>query len=419
MIRNRNFNILLIGRLIANFGDSLYAIATALLVYELSQSTFYSGFALFLTSSTGIVQILIGPFLDRMNIKRGLVLSQFIQSILLLLIPYFYYSDSLTLGKVLVLMPTITLINQFIYPSQLSLLPKILKEEDMLKGNTLFTLAYQGSDAIYNAIAGTLIASVGLYTVYSLSSITFFINSIIFMFLTHTIALSKVQKQLDISEPIKQYKSDIISSFGILKNKFLFSILSGFILMNFFTTGIYANLPAFSNSELQYSFYMAASGLGIIFGSILLNAESVKKISVKKIYVCSAFITGLSWTITTLLDHFTNTPTMLPVLFFFIGWIPIGMINILSQTIAQSIIPKEKVGAVMATIIGVSTCMSPFGALLGGLVGDVTNPAVTISISSLLIICIGIYWICSNGIKGHLRLKNISEERIVFNDYSY
>jgi len=34
MIKNNDFNLLFVGRMITNFGDSLYAIATAVIVYR-------------------------------------------------------------------------------------------------------------------------------------------------------------------------------------------------------------------------------------------------------------------------------------------------------------------------------------------------------------------------------------------------
>ena len=141
MIKNRDFNILFVGRFIANFGDSMYSIATMLLVYHLTNSVFYSGFALFLTSSMGIVQVLLSPMLDRINIKKSLILFQFIQALLLLTIPLLHHFDQLTVTKILVIMPLVTLMNQLIYPSQISLLPKILKQDELVKGNSLFTIA--------------------------------------------------------------------------------------------------------------------------------------------------------------------------------------------------------------------------------------------------------------------------------------
>ena len=54
MFKNKNFSILLFGRLITNFGDSIYSIATLTLIYILTKSTFYSGITLFLISFTTI-----------------------------------------------------------------------------------------------------------------------------------------------------------------------------------------------------------------------------------------------------------------------------------------------------------------------------------------------------------------------------
>src|SRR5699024_7667163 len=73
MIKNKDFNILFSGRLLANFGDSLYGIATMLLVYQLTNSSFYSGVALCLTSSVGLVQIFISPIFNKINIKKMLI----------------------------------------------------------------------------------------------------------------------------------------------------------------------------------------------------------------------------------------------------------------------------------------------------------------------------------------------------------
>lgn len=133
MIKSKDFYVLLLGRLITNFGDSLYAIASTLLVYQMSGSTVYSGITLFLTSSTAVVQLLLSPILDKINMKKFLILSQFLQAILILIIPALYYFEILNVYHIMVLMPIISLINQLVYPGQISLLPKILTEKNLLQ----------------------------------------------------------------------------------------------------------------------------------------------------------------------------------------------------------------------------------------------------------------------------------------------
>ena len=101
MIKNKDFIILFLGRLITNFGDSIYLIATMLLVFSLSGSTFYTGLALFLTSSTAIVQIILSPILNRINMKKFLIVTQIIQGVLLLFIPYLHITGNLKVYHVL------------------------------------------------------------------------------------------------------------------------------------------------------------------------------------------------------------------------------------------------------------------------------------------------------------------------------
>ena len=54
----------------------------------------------------------------------------------------------------MIIMPIISLINQLVYPGQISLLPKILSEEELVTANSLMTMAYQGSNAIFDTLAG-------------------------------------------------------------------------------------------------------------------------------------------------------------------------------------------------------------------------------------------------------------------------
>lgn len=166
MIKNKDFNVLLLGRLITNFGDSLYAIASTLLVYKMTGSTVYSGITLFLTSSTAIVQLILSPILDKINMKKFLILSQLIQAILILIIPGLYYLEKLNVYHVMITMPIISLINQLVYPGQISLLPKILSEDELVTGNSLMTMAYQGSNAIFDTIAGFIISIFGFMTAF-------------------------------------------------------------------------------------------------------------------------------------------------------------------------------------------------------------------------------------------------------------
>lgn len=409
MIKNRDFNILFVGRFIANFGDSMYSIATMLLVYHLTNSVFYSGFALFLTSSMGIVQVLLSPMLDRINIKKSLILFQFIQALLLLTIPLLHHFDQLTVTKILVIMPLVTLMNQLIYPSQISLLPKILKQDELVKGNSLFTIAYQGSDALFNAISGVVIALVGIYSVYYLNSMTFLINGILFMFLSQKIAqINNSAEASKKANAIKHYFADFKEGLAFWKSPVLLPMLIGVIVINFATTSIYANLPSFSTSTIHYSFLMAASGIGILIGSLLINRLKLTQKPLNKIYILPIFTVGVLWALVALINVDTITAQALTVVLFFIGWVPVGILNIISQTIVQLSVPANKLGMAIGSMVGISITLAPLGALLGGFLGALIGSDQTIFYSACLIIFVGCYWVTKKSIRSLSTLENIS-----------
>ena len=409
MIKNRDFNILFVGRFIANFGDSMYSIATMLLVYHLTNSVFYSGFALFLTSSMGIVQVLLSPMLDRINIKKSLISFQFIQALLLLTIPLLQHFDQLTVTKILVIMPLVTLMNQLIYPSQISLLPKILKEDELVKGNSLFTIAYQGSDALFNAISGVVIALVGIYSVYYLNSMTFLINGILFIFLSQKIAqINNSAEASKKANAIKHYFADFKEGLAFWKSPVLLPMLIGVIIINFATTSIYANLPSFSTLTIHYSFLMAASGIGILIGSLLINRLKLTQKPLNKIYILSIFTVGVLWALVALINIDTITAKILTVVLFFIGWVPVGILNIISQTIVQLSVPANKLGMAIGSMVGISITLAPLGALLGGFLGALIGSDQTIFYSACLIIFVGCYWVTKKSIRSLSTLENIS-----------
>lgn len=415
MIKNRDFNILFVGRIIANFGDSLYVIATMLLVYQLTGSPIYTGLALFLTSSIAVVQIILSPILDKINMKKYLIFAQLAQSILLLIIPILYSYNALEVYHVLIIMPIIALLNQIIYPGQVSLLPKILKEEELIKGNSLFTIAYQGSDALFTALAGFIITIVGIYVVYYIDSFTFLINAVLFMFLSQKIALlnqkngSSEQKDWYLKRHFYEFKEGM----KIWRGRILFPILIGIIIINFAATSIYANLPSFSNTEVQYSLLMGAAGFGVFIGSIIVTKYKLNRFALNKIYIASVFLIGFSWLITSQMSQPSFIIQTISILTFFIGWIPVGILNVLSQTMVQISVPTEKLGIAMGSMIGISTLLAPLGALLGGFLGQLIGSSVTILFSSLLFLVVGIYWLSKNSIRKLPKLDHLAQKEVI------
>ena len=406
MFKNKNFSILLFGRLITNFGDSIYSIATLTLIYTLTKSTFYSGITLFLISFTAILQIFVSPLISKFNVKRFLIISQLFQAIILLAITYLIYVNKLQITTLIIFIVCISFINQIVYPVQLALLPKIVKQEDLVKANSLFSIAYQGSDALFNSIGGFIITVFGTIFAFIINSFTFFVNSILFIFLSDD--LSKNEKTTNSTQ--ENYLSKLSSGIKIWNKPLLKPLLIGIIIINFSTSSLLTVLPEYSETSYFYGILLSASGLGILIGAFLSNTQILKNIRLSILYTTFTLGIALSWGTLSILNNNSITNRIINFSLFLFGWILIGILNTYSQTMIQCVISKDKLDVAMSTMIGLSIAFTPLGALIAGILSIKYNTKTIIIITSLLIFCVFLFWLFNNNIRKLPSFSNLSKE---------
>ena len=153
---------------------------------------------------------------------------------------------------------------------------------------------------------------------------------------------------------------------------------------------------------------MAASGIGILIGSLLINRLKLTQQPLNKIYILSIFTVGVLWALVALINIDTITAKILTVVLFFIGWVPVGILNIISQTIVHLSVPANKLGMAIGSMVDISITLAPLGALLGGFLGALIGSDQTIFYSACLIIFIGCYWVTKKSIRSLSTLENIS-----------
>ena len=404
MFKNKNFSILLFGRLITNFGDSIYSIATLTLIYTLTKSTFYSGITLFLISFTAILQIFISPIISKFNIKWFLIISQLFQAIILLAITYLIYVNMIQITTLIIFIVCISFINQIVYPVQLTLLPKIVKQQDLVKANSLFSIAYQGSDALFNSIGGFIITVFGAIYAFIINSITFFINSTIFIFLSNDLSKNTNSVQ-------ENYFSKLSSGIKIWNTPLLKPLLIGIIIINFSTSSLLTLLPKYSETSYFYGILLSASGLGILIGAFLSNNQILKNIRLGVLYTTFTLGIALSWGALSILNNNSITNKIINFSLFLFGWILIGILNTYSQTMIQCIISKDKLDVAMSTMIGLSIAFSPLGALLAGVLSIKYSIKTIIIITSLLIFSIFLFWLFNKNIRNLPSFSKLLEIR--------
>ncbi|RDW17128.1 MFS transporter [Oceanobacillus arenosus] len=398
ILKNKNFLFLLIGRIVTNIGDSIYYVAAMWLVYSLGGNAFYSGLAGFLTLLPVSLQFITGPFVDRWPVKRTLIITQVLQAILILIIPITYYFDLLTVQIVLIVMPIVAFIEQFAYPSQTKALPLILPKEDLLKGNSYFSFAYQGIDLVFNAISGILVAFVGAVALFLADSVTFAAAAILFSLLKLPSKTAKSSNQKKgLKHGMKAYFTELKEGFSIVFGSLMATFLIGSIVANFAIGGAMAILPAFADhmggSEI-YGFYLAAMSMGALVGALLAN--QMGKFRIGHFVILSFLFSSLCWIFSSIVPW-----TLLGVLLFGIAWIPIGGTNVIFAATVQTVVPNHVLGRVNTVSASMGTIAMPIGSLAGGYFASITNSTLIFAITGLGLALLSIIWFL------HPRLRSL------------
>ncbi|RAN85142.1 MFS transporter [Bacillus sp. SRB_331] len=384
LLKNRNFLLLFLGRIFTNIGDSLYYVAAMWLVYELSGNPFYSGLAGFLTLLPSTLQFLTGPFVDRWSIKNTLVITQILQCILILIIPITHYFDLLTVQLLLIIMPIVAFIEQFAYPAQSKALPLLLNKTQLLKGNSLFSFAYQGIDLICTTLSGILVALLGAITLYVIDSFTFAITALLFISL-------KMPKQTEASTSLstKQYFSELKEGFSIVFRSLMGVFLIGSVVANFSIGMTMAILPSFADSlggVKSYGFFLAAISAGSLIGALF--SSWVGKRNVGRVSIISFAAGAFFWFLSTVVPF-----QWLSIFLFGLAWIPIGATNILFATISQIVIPNQYLGRINSVMRSMGTIAMPFGSLIGGYTANVYSSQLIFALASIGILFISLVWL--------------------------
>lgn len=374
---NRDFLRLLSGRLVTNAGDSLYAVAAMWLVYDITHSTMYTGIAEALLLLPLVLQFISGPLVDRWSIIRALVVIQIIQAIAVLSLPLAMYTGHLTVELILGMIPILALLNQFVYPAQSAVLPQIIPEEQLTRGNSAFSFVYHGVDMLFEALGGILIAFLGAASLFVLDSITFALAALLFVGIRMptTEDAAEEASEIDVSE----YLSDQVEGVRALHGTVFAEMTFATMVSNFGVGMMFAVLPSFADIRAGPALFGAM--LGALGVGTALGAASASKLETVK-YGHVRIIGSACGCILWLGAVYAPYPPF-AVGLFALAWIPAGISNVMGNTLEQTVTPDHLLGRVASVTASASALTLPIGALLGGVVGSTIGSIITMTVAGL------------------------------------
>ncbi|MCS4485701.1 MFS transporter [Staphylococcus americanisciuri] len=383
---NTAFYYLLSGRVLANIGDSLYYILTMWLVYDITQDAFYTGIINALIITPKIIQFLYGPIIDRINLKKVLLYNQSIQFVLILLIAVSKYYDQLNIYLLFIVVPIASLVSEFGYPAQTRLIPEVLDKDNLVKGNSMMATANQGVDVIFNSISGILISFFSITALY-------FSNTLFFLFAFLLFSRIKYHSKTQITVKndkltVKEYLKLMKEGFILVRKSLIWVLILGSATVNFAIGLVYTLLPIYAHQYHNpkiYGYLLASMSCGLIIGAIFSNY--FKKYRLGPLCYTSFFASFLLWC----LAPFFNIYIF--IMLFSLGWVSIGLLNVVLASASQQVIPRDKLARVDSIKYSLGVITMPLGGIIGGIITKYISVEFSFILASIFFLLISFLWI--------------------------
>jgi predicted MFS family arabinose efflux permease len=259
------------GACASTIGTFVQQFAQSWLVYDLTKDPFYLGLDLFLGQLPIILFSLIGGvFADRLDRRKMLLSSQYIQMICAFLLAALFYTHTVKIWEILALSFVVGLGQSFGGPAYSALLPTLVTSEDLSNAIAMNSIQFNLARVLGPALGGLTYATVGATWCFTLNGVSYIavIASLMMVHVTFTPQKSR--------EPIL---NSMKVGLRFIRER---EGLSAMVLLAFFTTLVGFSLTGFLPVIVQavfhggpqvYQLLLICSGAGSIVGALLVAAS--------------------------------------------------------------------------------------------------------------------------------------------------
>lgn len=250
---NKNFSLVFFGALVTNIGSLFYSFTVSFYILDITNNNAaLQGTYLAICSIVYLITSLFGGVIsDNCNKPRIMFICDYIKGALILLatLGVFLTQQNVKIALVILFVMGIcgNIIGGIFNPASSSLLPDIVKKEELQKAQSYFSAmnSIQGIAGVL--LAGMLYALLPAYILFAITGVCYLISGVSEMFIK--CSYRKKEQPLTLERTFSNMKEGFVYLYG---RKSLFMVLVMFMLINFFVTPINGNIvPYFVKTDLQ------------------------------------------------------------------------------------------------------------------------------------------------------------------------
>jgi MFS family permease len=367
---DRNYLIYWIGRTVSFSGDQFQIVALAIVALDLTHST--SGLGAVLTVQAiprALFMLFGGAATDRFRARTVMLVSDFLQSLVVVALALLAFSGALSLWHLLVYAALSGTVFAFFLPAANTIVTDLVPTDNVRAANALGNTAQNLAIFLMPPLAGLAVAAMG-------AAPAFAFNALALLGSVTTLSLIREKPHLVATRPgpspsVLAHLRESIDAARRDTPTFLTLIMAVVYCLGFFGAQFVA-LPALAKLSLDagdggVGLVLGARGVGGLIGGIIAGSITIRRMGL----VGSALIVALGATMVV----GALAPTLwLAVLLFGVTGVLGAMVGVIFFTLIQVRAPEEHRGGIMGLVSLAIFGVTPLGFAVAGAIGTELGP---------------------------------------------
>jgi MFS family permease len=292
-LRERNFRMLWAGSAISAVGDQFYLVALPWAVLQLTGSAVAVGTILMAVAIPRAMLMLFGGALtDRISARRILMSTASARTLLVTVIGFLLWWHWLQLWELYVLGFFFGVADAFAWPAATTLLPSLVKREQLVVANSVFQTTGQLTTIVAPAPAGLVIRALG-------TAWAFFIDAISFLFIIAALWRLPDPPKVESAAKPPVWRSILDGIAYVRRDVPLRSLMLVAAMLNFCISGpMGVGLPYLVKTKFgsaaAYGLVISAMAAGGLIGALLAGILKIKRRGLLLLGACAVISAGIA-----------------------------------------------------------------------------------------------------------------------------
>ena len=389
--KESNIKLLLLGRAVSLFGNTIYLIVLPLYILNITQNLKTTGiFFASINLPTIIISPLIGTLIEKFNKKNIILICDFLTSMLYFIL-FLYFKNSNSLIFLLIVSLILNIISKFFEIASKVLFSEINTPETLEKYNGLQSFL-ENAVMIFGPVVGTyLFATFTFNFVLIIIYLAYFLSFLQELFIRY-------EKNTNLSKEKSSFFKDFKEGISYIKSK---KIIFNFFILAMFLNFFIANndeiinpgilIKKYQISEKLFGFSVACYGLGSVVAGIFIYYNKKFKLlkKLKLLFILNSSLMCLGGLLSIILFKYNHYIYFTIFIFFqfLIGMIT-TFVNVPLISSFQKNVEIEYQSRFFSILSFFSGGLIPLGILYAGYLSSYIGADITYIINNLAIIAI-------------------------------